>query len=160
MGILGITNGEALIDDELLSIVGAYNWYKSSHGYAVSTVNGKQILMHRFIMGAKGDDVVDHKNGNKLDNRKENLRFVTRSQNSQNCRKPMNKTGFIGVAYDKGTIKAHVRINGKRFHLGTFKSEIEAAKVYDAKALEVFGPDARTNVKLYQEILEKLEGKK
>lgn len=116
-------------------------------------------MLHRFIMGAKKEDLVDHINGDKSDNRKANLRFATKSQNAQNSRKPRNKTGFIGVAVDwNGSIKAHIRHNGTKYHLGVFKTAIEAARAYDARALKLFGPEARTNLKMYQETVLELSG--
>jgi ribosomal protein L22 len=116
--------------------------------------------MHRFIMGAKKEDIVDHINGNKCDNRKANLRFVTKAQNSQNSRKPRATSGFIGVSSYNGYHAAYIKIFGKRRHLGMFKDPIDAAKRYDEEARKVYGPNARTNKRHFAEILRRLNGKK
>jgi hypothetical protein len=153
-----LSNGEVLVDEDLIPTLSITTWYVSSHGYAHGNIGGKKFLMHRFIMGAKKHDVVDHINGNKLDNRRVNLRFVTKAQNAQNSRKPASKSGFIGVVYEKhGYIKATIKFNGRKRHLGMFKTELEAAKVYDREALKLYGPNARTNIKHLEEILIKLK---
>ena len=84
----------------------------------------------------------------KLDNRKENFRFVTPQQNKYNQkRRKDNTTGYKGVSVQTNCPKYIVRIvyGGKRHHLGTFTDPAEAAKVYDRKAIEVFGDYACTN---------------
>lgn len=160
MAIIKITGGEAIVDADLVPMLSNFNWHKVSHGYAQCNVGAKKVLMHRMIMGAKGVDIVDHLNGNRLDNRRENLRFATRSQNGQNVKKK-NKTGFIGVVYDSGGyIKATIKIHGKKRHLGMFDTLIEAARAYDEAALRLFGPDALTNLKHYQNIVLELSGGK
>lgn len=153
-----LSNGEVLVDEDLIPTLSIITWYVSSHGYAHGNIGGKKFLMHRFIMGAKKHDVVDHINGNKLDNRRINLRFVTKSQNAQNTRKPASRSGFIGVVYEKGgLIKATIKFNGRKRHLGMFKTELEAAKAYDREALKLYGPNARTNVSHFEELILKLK---
>jgi hypothetical protein len=151
-----------IVDDDILPMLARFNWHISSHGYAHTSMGAKKILLHRFIMGAKEFDVVDHKNGNKLDNRKSNLRFATKSQNAQNARKQPSKTGFIGVNYEyNGAIKANIKYANTKRHLGVFPSLIEAAKAYDEAALRLFGPEARTNLKHFTDIVLQLKrGKK
>ena len=151
-----------LYDDALDSMLSHFAWSVSNHGYAQANIGTKKILMHRFIMGAKGEDLVDHINGNKLDNRRENLRFASKGQNAQNSRKPPSATGFIGVSFDKdGYIKAGIKHHGKRRHIGMFKTPLEAAIAYDREALKLYGPDARTNYKHFSEIVVALScGKK
>jgi hypothetical protein len=87
-----LTQGQvALIDDEDYNLVSNYNWYANKDGrtfYAATKIRQKgkrtTISMHRIIMGAKIGQQIDHTNGNGCDNRKENLRFCTNSQNQQN----------------------------------------------------------------------------
>jgi len=111
-------------------------------------VNRKLVLMHRFIMNAPRHLVVDHRNHNGLDNRRENLRLCTRAENSRN-RRPfrLNGSKYKGVSWDKERklFVASIRCNGKYYHLGRFKSEIKAAKAYDKKARELFGEFAYLN---------------
>lgn len=80
----------ALVSDEDYERVAAYKWYLHSDGYAVRTVvvEGRKVkvLMHRFIMEAAPGEEIDHINGNRLDNRRENLRRVNRTHNNANSR--------------------------------------------------------------------------
>jgi HNH endonuclease len=154
VGRIEHARGAILFDDLLTPILTNFVWSISSHGYGYTNIGSKKILMHRFIMGAKAEDTVDHINGNKLDNRCENLRFVSKGQNAQNTRKAPSSTGFIGVSYDKkGYIKAGIKYHGRRRHLGMFTDLISAAIAYDKAAVKLFGPDARTNIKHFQEIV-------
>jgi hypothetical protein len=103
--------------------------------------------MHRFLIGEAGL-YVDHRNGDGLDNRRANLRSATNSQNQANRGKSKrNKSGFKGVYFHKPAQKflASIQFEGKLRHLGLFADPIEAAKAYDAAALEYFGQFAKTN---------------
>jgi len=118
-------------------------------------ITKKTLLMHRLIMDADENSFVDHIDGNGLNNKKENLRFATKSQNAQNKIRKNNSTSkYKGVHYastEKNNLKkpwkAYIQnphIN-KKIHLGFFLTEEEAAKAYDKKALELFGEFARLN---------------
>lgn len=92
---------------------------------------------------------VDHINGNTLDNRKENLRIVTHSQNTKNRTKSKNKTSkFKGVNFCKRSKKWRVRIKVeyKSINLGYYTNEIEAAIAYNKAAKKYFGKYAKPNV--------------
>lgn len=114
---------------------------KESHNmYA----QGNTRRLHTFLLGKHPDPkyVIDHLNGNGLDNRKSNLKYRTYSENAQN-RKPKSNTAskYIGVFKEPAAWRA--RING--LHLGQFQTEEEAAMQYDKAALIIYGPDAQTN---------------
>jgi hypothetical protein len=90
--------------------------------------------------------VVDHKNGDTLDNRQENLRVITRGDNTLNQGMSKNNTsGFKGVRREGNVWSAQVKRKGVYFYLGCFKTKEEAARAYDRKAIELFGEFARTN---------------
>lgn len=93
--------------------------------YAYVSINLKKINLHRYIMNASKGEIVDHINGNKLDNRKENLRFVTKKQNQQN----INRRGYY-LEKQTGKYKVSVRVNGKQKTIGRYTTEAEAREVY------------------------------
>lgn len=127
-----LTTGQiALVDDEDFVFLSRHNWYHYFGGYARRIDGGKLVLMHRFIMNAPDDAEVDHINGNRLDNRRANLRIVTAAQNQWNRGRPANNTsGCKGVTKHKGRWVARIQYNGLRKHLGAFVSLEEAYEVY------------------------------
>lgn len=145
----------AKVDDADYEKVSPFKWsINGKAGYAVRGLveNGKARtqLMHRLIMDAPEGSRIDHVNGDKLDNRRRNLRFATRSQNAMNKGKPKNNTsGFKGVSWYKKAKKwcARIKVNGKTIHLGLFAEIKIAARAYDAAARELHGEFAYTNFK-------------
>ncbi|MBA7615651.1 hypothetical protein ES703_22936 [subsurface metagenome] len=143
-----------IVDTELLRILNLYRWSllitHDKKRYARRYENGQTIYMHREIMNAPSNMEIDHKNGNGLDNRKENLRLSTKSENQMNSKKRRDGSSiFKGVDCIKKTKKWRARITTKykRIHLGYFNSEIEAAEAYDKQAIYHFGEFAKTNFK-------------
>jgi len=140
-------NQVAIIDEDDNSLINQRSWQYHWHGYAVSHINNKTILMHRLIMNfPKGS--IDHINGNKLDNRKQNLRIATVSQNGANRKlNTKSKSGFKGVTWNKRKRKWSVVIikEKKKYFLGYYYDPVEGAKVYDKKAKELFNEYARLN---------------
>lgn len=104
----------------------------------------KRISMHGLIMDG---NLIDHINGNGLDNRRINLRHVTHQQNAFNQKNHGGSSKYKGVSFDKesGLWRAYITFNGKRKYLGRHGSEVDAAKVYDMKAKELFGEYAKCN---------------
>ena len=107
-------------------------------GYRLVRVNGKLLRAHRIVWAiVKGDvpDEIDHINGDRADNRIENLRRASRSENNQNRGTASNNTsGFIGVSFEKtrGKWSAKIQAFGRAFHLGRFNSAEDAAAAYEA----------------------------
>lgn len=146
----------AIVDSGDLEMVAKYNWnvIESRNTCYAHTVIGHWVVnLHRYIMSARPGQIVDHINGNGLDNRRSNLRFVTAQQNRMNSVKPRleNATSiYKGVHYEKGgkrkkRWRARIDANGKKKHLGRFATEIEAAEAYDTAAREHFGEFAKLN---------------
>jgi hypothetical protein len=144
--LIPLTKGqEALVDDDQFEGLLLHLWRYASSGYAVRTVriNGRRrhIFMHRQIMAAQPGQLVDHINGDRLDNRRENLRFVTRSQNQHNRRKnARGSSPYKGVSWHTRGWHVRIRVQGQRIHLGYYPCPRQAAQVYDAAALHWFGP--------------------
>jgi hypothetical protein len=96
-------------------------------------------------MNAKTKQCIDHKNGNRLDNRKKNLRFVTKKQNSQNKPKRANTTSkYIGVCLNSKCRLRPWAMHSKNMK-AQFKFEDHAAYCYDVQALKLYGPEAKIN---------------
>ena len=139
-----------LIDDEDYEIVSKRTWYLSPDGYVkrCELVEGKKktVSVHRLVMNAPAGMQVDHINRNPLDNRKENLRICTASQNA--CNRPKlrtNKSGYKGVAWDYKSNKWRVQIDfeGNKTNVGCFTDPREAHRAYCEKAKELQGEYAR-----------------
>lgn len=146
-----------VVDDsyyEMLIAMGKWHTNKSGKNlYATHTVNlgnGKfdQIIMHRVIMDAPDGQHVDHKDGNSLNNTRENLRFCSRHGNSGNARKRSDNTsGYRGVSWHKTHRRwvACIYIEGRNRTFPRFYSKKDAARAYDEAAKIVFGEFARLN---------------
>lgn len=107
-------------------------------------ISSKKVYFHKLIIPNKG--IIDHINGNPLDNRKVNLRFVSFSENSMNRKNIINKQcKSKGVTKVKSKWRARIFLNKKHIHLGYYKSEKEAAVAYDFFAIKYFGKFAKTN---------------
>jgi hypothetical protein len=152
----------ALIDAADYPIVKRLKWYAawsrtSKNFYSESSVRHRQpksIQMSRLILGleSRDDRQADHVSRVTLDNRRSNLRVATSSQNQLNVgRRRHNVSGFKGVSWHQdrrhGTARwrAQVTANGRRRHLGHFRTAEEAAVAYDRAVLELHGAFAITN---------------
>lgn len=144
-------NGEALmalVDAEDFPLVSKYKWCVGGktvkgrewgYAYASAKNSRKSLLMHRLIMNPQDGICVDHINGNRLDNRKANLRLCNRSENMRN-RGPNRGRKYKGVyRASKNRFRALICVNHKLMHVGTFSSEEEAAKAYDEAAIKLHG---------------------
>jgi HNH endonuclease len=142
----------ALIDDEDFALISEFNWRaqqnQDGRWYAMAWNSYPNfLLMHRYVMAANDGEWIDHRNGNGLDNRKENLRVCTPSEN-QARKGPQGITSlFKGVHWEsaRGKWKAVVTKDGKSHFLGRYDNEVEAAEAYDGAAKELFGEFAYTN---------------
>ncbi|MBD3352014.1 MAG: hypothetical protein GF364_11060 [Candidatus Lokiarchaeota archaeon] len=140
----------ALIDKEDYPKLKNFRWkvQGSRNQYAYTARKKKTIYMHRFLANPSVDKVVDHINHNTLDNRKSNLRICTPAQNNYNASgKKYTTSQYKGVSWITKSKKWIVTIKqkNKKYFLGYFKDEIEAARTYDKKAKELFGEFAYLN---------------
>ncbi len=143
---------EILIDTVDLPLLNNHPWRFDKEGYVVCAVGwGKDyttLYLHREIMKPKNGFVVDHKDGNKLNYRRENLRVCSYSQNNINKPKKSNCSSiYRGVSFNKrqNDWEAYINLHGKRKNLGRFKNEKAAAYAYDEAAKEIHGEFAKLN---------------
>lgn len=152
-----LTQGKvALVDDEDFDYLNQWKWQaqKSRYTYYAQRaikLNNKRtkIMMHRLILNVHNLLKTDHINMNGIDNRKENLRICTASENGRNSNSHKNSSSeFKGVHWHKGIKKyvALIRINCNRTHLGCFNSEVSAARAYNEAAKKYHGEFARLNL--------------
>jgi hypothetical protein len=124
-----------------------WHWRAYGDGYVARREKGRLIFMHREIMQPPPGMVVDHINGVSLNNRRCNMRVCTRQQNNFNSRPRPKISPYKGVRFDADTGKwiAEITHCHIKYHLGTFADEVEAARAYDRRAIELQGPYARLN---------------
>lgn len=156
-----LTQGKfALVDDGDFERVSAFKWC-FCNGYATRKQHirydgkkriRKMVYMHRFIMETQDGLETDHRNRDKLDNRKENLRICTRNENGRNrtARGENNKSGYKGVSWSNPNRKwrVYIKVNNNNMYLGYFNDIIEAAKAYDIAAKKYHGDYANMNFNL------------
>ena len=121
-------------------------WCMNDQQYVLSNAGEKRVKLHHFVFG--NDMEVDHINRDTLDNRKENLRYCTRSQNHCNKRIQNNNTsGYKGVVFAKHVKKWKARVydKGRQICVGHFDTKKEAALAYNEAAIKYYGEFARIN---------------
>lgn len=143
----------AIVDEDDYERLIRHNWsavwsktsksfYARRRTFSSDNARTQKMPMHREVMGDPRGMDIDHKNHDTLDNRKSNLRVVTRSQNVMNQRlRSDNRSGVTGVCWYPANRKwgAHIRINGKRTHLGLFEILENAVAARISKERELFG---------------------
>lgn len=141
-------SGESFIFDyEDLPAVKSHRWCIGD-GYAECYIDKKLVKLHRLIMGAEENVLVDHINGDILDNRKSNLRIADRAGNARNAALcSTNTSGYKGVSWDKVRKKylARIRQDGRMLNLGAYDKPEEAARAYDKAARFYYGEFACVN---------------
>lgn len=143
-----------LVDTNDAKFLRQYKWYLNKFGYVLRNKRYKKnipdketFFMHRMILKIKERNIyTDHINGDKLDNRKENLRKCTLQENNfGRGKKKDNTSGYKGVYFNKDTQKwmARIAANNKRYYLGLFEKKEEAFKAYRKASLIYHGKYGR-----------------
>jgi len=152
-----LTHGKvALVDDDVYEYLNQFKWYANNFNgkfYAVRSfmiAKGNQsiVLMHREIMNPKKGFVIDHVDGNTLNNLKDNLRICTHGENLRNQKLSIsNKTGYKGVYFSKERNKwcALIQVYKVKYHLGSFINLKDAARAYNEAAIKYHGEFAKLN---------------
>ena len=142
----------AIVDDEDYEWLNQWKWCAANHNghwYAVRRENGREQSMHRQILDLRFGDKrqTDHIDGDGLTNKRTNLRVCTPAQNQYNQKQKTASSKFKGVRWHKKARKwqAQIQFKQKVSYIGLFISEIDAARAYDEKAIELFGELANLN---------------
>ncbi len=148
----------ALVDDEDYDLLSSFIWHANPthsktgrqlgfyacRGAAVAGVR-TTVYMHRVIAGALRGDLVDHADKNGLNNQRSNLRICTAALNNANAAWKVGKSGFRGVYPCKKKWAARIQADGITYPLGRFEDRADAARAYDAAAVQKFGSFATLN---------------
>ena len=140
--------GEFLFDPSDLTLIERHTWHLGKRGYPATHVRGKTVVLHRLLFPDADGFEIDHINGDKLDNRRANLRPCTHQQNGFNQkRRHTNTSGYIGVSFLRriGCFEAYIHFHGTKHHLGLHADPIAAARMRDCVARLLFGEFARLN---------------
>lgn len=140
----------SIVDDEDYDRITKHKWHISfkcpGKSFMVqSTIKGKNIYLHRFLMNPASHLVVDHIDRNPLNNQKSNLRVCTRSDNQKNKLIQPKTSIYKGVSKRGGKYGVYIRINGKHTYIGSFDNEKDAALAYDDAAIKHHGEFAYLN---------------
>jgi hypothetical protein len=145
---------EAIVDDCDADLANR-KWFNHAHGYLYRNekVAGRtvSVLLHRIILERKlgralqSNEHCDHCNGVPLDNRRDNLRVCTHTQNMQNKKSSNKSVGLKGVSKIRNRYQARIRVNGKQINLGVYASAEEAHHAYSKAAVKYHGEFARTD---------------
>jgi len=143
-----------IVDQKDYYWLNSFKWMIYGRGDNLYAIRNKLVApnetrpeyMHRLIMNHPKGLLVDHQNCDSLDNRRQNLRLATRSQNMHNRRKKKKCTSkYHGVWFSNGKYQTEITNQGKKYWLGWYDSEIDAAKAYDRAAIKYHGEFARLN---------------
>lgn len=142
-----------IVDEEDLELLLQYPWYLTAQGYASTGRYPNNILMHRLLTNCPPGEVVDHIDGNKLNNSKSNLRVVSQRINLMLAPKSISSirgttSSYKGVSLDKRTGKYQVRctdLEGRSHSGGSYLSETDAALAYNKLATKLRGEYAKLN---------------
>jgi hypothetical protein len=131
---------DILVDDTFEIPNGIMKVYKNRKTFYVAI---NSTYLHRLVINAKRGQIVDHINGNGLDNRSENLRISNFSENRQRSRHVINQ--YRGVSLHRGKFQSKIWFKGQCRYIGTFSNALDAARAYDCAARQLFGEHAFLN---------------
>lgn len=137
--IISSTGREIIIDDDKWNDLIRYSWNIYDDGYVRGKIKNKDYYLHRYLLNPKKDEIIDHIDNNKANNKLSNLRISTFIQNSQNRNKKQGcSSKYIGVCYVYNKWQSTIKYNKNTHRIGLFNSEIEAAIEYNKKARELY----------------------
>lgn len=139
----------ALVDECDVEVVSQRNWTAhldhDGRYSAHARIGKRDVYMHRVILSAPAGRLVDHANGDSLDNRRQNIRLCDVYQNRWNSRVLKTSQPFKGIRFTGRRWGAHIQTLGRKHNLGLFDTAESAARAYDEAAIDLFGDFARIN---------------
>lgn len=143
----------AIVDDEDYELVAQFKWHTMANSNSHHVYAATKLRMHRLIVKPPPGYMVDHINGDTLDNRRCNLRICTNAQNQQNTQSRGGTSQYKGVSFQvkSGKWMAAFQFDGVRYYCGAWDTEEDAAKAVDKKRSEVCGDFASKNLWLEDE---------
>lgn len=147
--ILLTQDKSTLVDDKDYERVNKFKWFVQTSPSGKQQARNRRIgLLSRFILNPPVNKVVDHINGDSLDNRRKNLRVCSIKENGRNVRKKASTYKYKGVYKNQRSngFFASITVDYKTKYIGFFPTKEEAAKAYNKKAEELFGEYASLNV--------------
>lgn len=155
-----LTQGQfTIVDEDVYEWASKLKWfaahwkngfYACRGGKMTNGIRKPNEALHRTIMNPPEGMMIDHINGNTLDNRRDNLRICSNTQNQRNQQlSKRNTVGYKGVSWHQRHKKwiARIRVNNRLIHLGYYTDLIEGAKAYDVAAIKYYGEFANINFK-------------
>lgn len=142
--VIPLTKGQSVVvDQDDYWLLRMFKWH-CDNGYASNKDLG---AMHRFLMKDPVGLHVDHIDGDRLNNRRANLRAVTPQQNQSNRRNGNGTSKYVGVTWEMKfeRWKVSVMHQGKANYVGVFRDEVEAAEAYNAASIRLRGEHAGLN---------------
>ncbi len=139
-------SGAFLSGSSDLSLIQCYTWHLRKHGYPATHIVGTTVVLHRLLITGMGGYEIDHFSGDKLGNRRANLRVYTHPQNGFNQKRPhTNNSVYIDASFFRqiGCYKAYFHVHETKHHLGLSADPVAAAWVRDCAAKLLFGEFAR-----------------
>ena len=144
-----LTQGRhTIIDAEDYEVIVKREWRFNNNGYAITARTATPKAMHHFLVTAPVGKTIDHRNRDRLDNRRANLRVCSEEENARNRRKRAGSASpYKGVSINNRdrVWQAKIWIDGKNVHLGNFKDDVAAAAAYNSAAMIHFGEFAVLN---------------
>lgn len=136
------TGKKFIFDKDDFDLLKGHAWFENDQGYIMTSLGKRSMRMHRMLVNCKDGDIIDHRNRNRVDNRRCNLRVATRQLNGMNRGANKNsRTGVKGVGFDTRSKRyiARMVVDGMSIHLGTFRTQEEAQKARQTAEERCFG---------------------
>lgn len=136
------THKKFYFDKDDYDVVKDYSWYENDQGYILTTIGGRGVRLHRLVFGCDTGQIIDHRNHNRADNRKENLRIASKQQNGINRgANKNNKLGIKGVSYDRehDLYFSRIMVNGETIYLGSSHDINDAISLRKEAEIKYFG---------------------